>query len=170
MAHDYTIGANTKKRLERLRISAQGISRYYGPAVEISRLSLSLRDDQRQIKITNKSKSPTLSFGYGRSPLDNPRSVCYENRVSQIHFHPVFRFLRVSLALAICAACSPLWAYPAAREAGQALGQFDFRQVVKEAKEKVFPTVVFIKCVRENLEAGQKQAQEVAGSGVIISS
>lgn len=58
---------------------------------------------------------------------------------------------------------------PTAADPGLALGQLDFRQVVKEAKAKVFPTVVFIKCIREDMERGEKRAQEVAGSGVIIS-
>lgn len=49
------------------------------------------------------------------------------------------------------------------------LGAMDFRQVVREAKAKVFPAVVFIKCLRESHESGKKQAQEVSGSGVIIS-
>jgi len=50
-----------------------------------------------------------------------------------------------------------------------ALAQLDFRKVVKDAKEKVFPTVVFIKCVRAGMEGGEKKTQSVAGSGVLIS-
>jgi S1-C subfamily serine protease len=50
-----------------------------------------------------------------------------------------------------------------------ALAQLDFRTVVKAAKEKVFPTVVFIKCVRAGMEEGERKAQSVAGSGVLIS-
>lgn len=49
------------------------------------------------------------------------------------------------------------------------LDQLDFRKVVKSAKEKVFPAVVFIKCVREDMQGGKRQAQEVSGSGVMIS-
>ncbi len=49
------------------------------------------------------------------------------------------------------------------------LANLDFRQVIKQAKDKVFPAVVFIKCIRENYEEGKKASQEVAGSGVIIS-
>lgn len=48
------------------------------------------------------------------------------------------------------------------------LDQLDFRKVVKSAKEKVFPAVVFIKCVREDMQGGKRQAQEVSGSGVMI--
>lgn len=47
--------------------------------------------------------------------------------------------------------------------------QSDFRQIVQEAKSKVFPAVVYIKCVRESNEAGKKESQEVSGSGVLIS-
>jgi serine protease Do len=45
----------------------------------------------------------------------------------------------------------------------------DFREVIQSAKQKVFPAVVFIKCVIDGHELGQKMSQEVAGSGVIIS-
>ncbi len=56
---------------------------------------------------------------------------------------------------------------PAAdREAG--LATLDFRQVVADAKDKVFPAVVFIKCLRESHESGKKMTEEVVGSGVII--
>lgn len=50
-----------------------------------------------------------------------------------------------------------------------AFAQFDFRQIVKEAKARVFPAVVFIKCIREGHEGGKKQTQEVSGSGVLLS-
>jgi serine protease Do len=55
----------------------------------------------------------------------------------------------------------------ATREAG--LATLDFRQVVAAAKDKVFPAVVFIKCLKETLESGKKITEEVVGSGVIIS-
>ena len=45
----------------------------------------------------------------------------------------------------------------------------DFRKVVRSAKDRVFPSVVFIKCVREDMQGGKRQAQEVSGSGVLIS-
>ena len=49
------------------------------------------------------------------------------------------------------------------------LDQLDFRRVVKGAKERVFPAVVFIKCLREDMQGGKRQSQEVSGSGVLIS-
>ena len=49
-----------------------------------------------------------------------------------------------------------------------ALARLDFREVVAEAKDKVFPAVVFIKCIRESHESGKKISEEMAGSGVII--
>jgi len=49
------------------------------------------------------------------------------------------------------------------------LERLDFREVINAAKNKVFPTVVFIKCVRESFEGGKKVSQEVSGSGVLIS-
>lgn len=45
----------------------------------------------------------------------------------------------------------------------------DFRKIVREAKTRVFPAVVFIKVVREDNERGEKRSQEVSGSGVLIS-
>lgn len=47
--------------------------------------------------------------------------------------------------------------------------RMDFRQIVAGSKDKVFPTVVFIRCLRESMEGGRKQTQEVSGSGVLIS-
>lgn len=44
----------------------------------------------------------------------------------------------------------------------------DFRRIVQDAKDKVFPAVVYIKCVRETNDAGKKESQQVSGSGVII--
>lgn len=45
----------------------------------------------------------------------------------------------------------------------------DFRKIVRKAKAKVFPAVVFIKCIRESMESGKKASAEVSGSGAIIS-
>ncbi len=52
---------------------------------------------------------------------------------------------------------------------GSALARLDFREVIQKAKDKVFPAVVFIKCVRESHEQGKKSSQEVSGSGVLVS-
>ncbi len=57
--------------------------------------------------------------------------------------------------------------YGSAAEAD--LARLDFRGVVREAKNKVFPAVVYIKCIRETLEGGKKSSEEVSGSGVVIS-
>ncbi|NLW87849.1 MAG: PDZ domain-containing protein [Planctomycetes bacterium] len=45
----------------------------------------------------------------------------------------------------------------------------DFRDVVQDAKDKVFPSVVFINCLRETLSSGRKVTGKVSGSGVLIS-
>ncbi|MFW6286916.1 MAG: trypsin-like peptidase domain-containing protein [Candidatus Sumerlaeota bacterium] len=45
----------------------------------------------------------------------------------------------------------------------------DFREVVNASKKEVFPSVIFIKCVSESFESGDRQALQTAGSGVIIS-
>jgi len=49
------------------------------------------------------------------------------------------------------------------------LAGLDFRQIVSDAKDKVFPAVVYIKCLKESHESGKKITQEISGSGVIIS-
>ena len=50
-----------------------------------------------------------------------------------------------------------------------AMAALDFRQVIKNAKDKVFPAVVYIRCLQESHESGRKISQEISGSGVIIS-
>jgi serine protease Do len=71
------------------------------------------------------------------------------------------------------AALLALWVAPMGLSAQEdplrGLDQLDFRRVVKGAKEKVFPAVVFIKCLREDMQGGKRQSQEVSGSGVLIS-
>jgi len=51
---------------------------------------------------------------------------------------------------------------------GSRQAQLDFRAIVQDAKDKVFPGVVFIKCIREGYEGGKRTSSETAGSGVII--
>ena len=65
-------------------------------------------------------------------------------------------------------AASPAPATPPAASKAEAMGQLDFRRVVRAAKEKVFPSVIYIKCLRESHETGKKITQEVVGSGVVI--
>ena len=62
----------------------------------------------------------------------------------------------------------PVTTPPVRRDDGD-LARMDFREVVRSAKEKVFPAVVFIKCLRETLDRGKKSTMEVLGSGVLIS-
>lgn len=50
-----------------------------------------------------------------------------------------------------------------------ATGGVDFRTVVKNAKDKVFPAVVYIRCLMETMESGKKITHEISGSGVILS-
>lgn len=45
----------------------------------------------------------------------------------------------------------------------------DFRRIVQEAKERVFPAVVYIRVVSENTESGKRELMESSGSGVIVS-
>jgi serine protease Do len=62
-------------------------------------------------------------------------------------------------------ACEP--AEPQTGSTGREMTR-DFREVVKKATDKVFPAVVFIKCLQESHEAGKKLTQEIVGSGVLI--
>ncbi len=52
-------------------------------------------------------------------------------------------------------------------EAG--MEKLEFREVINSSKARVFPAVVFIKCVSENFDSGKKVTQEASGSGVLIS-
>jgi len=70
---------------------------------------------------------------------------------------------------ALLAAATARAGEKAAADAEGALARLDFRQVITNAKDKVFPAVVYIKCLQETHESGQKISQEVSGSGVIIS-
>lgn len=45
----------------------------------------------------------------------------------------------------------------------------DFRQVIADAKRRVFPSVVFLMPISERYDGGKKEKTQVAGSGVIIS-
>ncbi len=53
----------------------------------------------------------------------------------------------------------------------QAVGDedLDFRKIISNAKQRVFPALIFVKPIVEEFESGEKQQQEVFGSGVIIS-
>ena len=46
----------------------------------------------------------------------------------------------------------------------------DFREVVQRAKDRVFPAVLYIRCLQETFEAGERKSQEISGSGVVITS
>ena len=45
----------------------------------------------------------------------------------------------------------------------------DFREIINRARQKAFPSVVYLYCVIENLERGERLRTTGAGSGVIIS-
>lgn len=67
-------------------------------------------------------------------------------------------------------ACVLIWMIsPIRAEEPSGLEKLDFREVIAKAKDRVFPAVVYIRCVSENYEGGQKANRESSGSGVIIS-
>jgi serine protease Do len=45
----------------------------------------------------------------------------------------------------------------------------DFREIVQRAKARVFPAVVYVRCISENNESGKRESQVSSGSGVIVS-
>ena len=45
----------------------------------------------------------------------------------------------------------------------------DFQNTVTAAKNRVFPAVVYIKVIRDNLKAGKNMADTISGSGVVMS-
>lgn len=55
------------------------------------------------------------------------------------------------------------------RSAALATASPDFREVVRTARARVFPAVVYLKCLRQGMESGRARTEEVGGSGVVIS-
>ncbi len=72
----------------------------------------------------------------------------------------------IRLALIVGLAAAPV-AY--AQESTDLYDGIDFRRIVQEAKSTVFPAVVYVRCMQESHEAGEKISQEISGSGVLIS-
>jgi len=58
---------------------------------------------------------------------------------------------------------------PAGQRVATARAPLDFEQIIETAKRKVYPALVFVKPITETYESGERQRQEVFGSGVIIS-
>ncbi|MFB3891295.1 MAG: trypsin-like peptidase domain-containing protein [Phycisphaerae bacterium] len=78
---------------------------------------------------------------------------------------------RMTLVLLMAAALFPMGCGPQgpAGAASRQMAAGDFRDIIRGAKDKVFPAVIFIKTIRESYESGKKISEEIAGSGVIIS-
>jgi len=57
---------------------------------------------------------------------------------------------------------------PISEMADSGTNSLDFRAIINRAKARVFPAVVYIKCVREVFEMGQRNIMEVSGSGFIV--
>lgn len=86
------------------------------------------------------------------------------------HTRDIRPWLR-TVTLLICCSCAALAsaAQDSTSPSRDALASLDFREVIRTAKAKVFPAVVYIKVVVENLEGGEKKTHEASGSGVVIS-
>ena len=77
--------------------------------------------------------------------------------------------LVITMLLAAATAARAAAAAATGSDGEGAMAALDFRQVIKGAKDKVFPAVVYIRVLQESHESGRKISQEVSGSGVIIS-
>lgn len=73
-------------------------------------------------------------------------------------------FLRVAFCLALVSGFA--FAGEAAPEGPRS--PLDFRAVIRHAKAKVFPAVVYIRCIRETREGGKLETEVVGGSGVLV--
>src|SRR5205814_3941739 len=86
---------------------------------------------------------------------------------------------RMILALPVCLLLLLLQIFPARAASPRQAAQAEksavesavettngFREIIKRAKDKVFPAVVFIRCMSENMEEGKKTTQSSSGSGV----
>ena len=79
-----------------------------------------------------------------------------------------FAALLFTIATAALAPTPALHAADTA-QAAQVAAPGDFREIVNQARQKAFPSVVYLNCVIENFERGERLRATVAGSGVIIS-
>ena len=52
--------------------------------------------------------------------------------------------------------------------AGCRTTRMDFREVIRRTGEEVFPSLVYVRVVRENLSGAKNEKQVVSGSGVVI--
>jgi serine protease Do len=101
-----------------------------------------------------------MSSGWGLKPAAMPNQ---QGRTRHM-LRPMT--LVTALGCLLSFSCAP---QAAVGPPGGGLETLDFRQVVSQAKDKVFPAVVFILCLKETHESGEKITQEMAGSGVIVS-
>ena len=79
------------------------------------------------------------------------------------------RLSAVAMIVLLCIGTGCIKPGAADDDGAGALATLDFRKVVKEAKDQVFPAVVFVRVLQESHESGKKITQELSGSGVIIS-
>lgn len=75
-------------------------------------------------------------------------------------------FRRVAMGVVLC---SLGFVADSAWGEDSALSRFDFQQVVQQSKDRVFPSLVFIRVLSETHDSGKKMTQEASGSGVLIS-
>ena len=79
------------------------------------------------------------------------------------------KHLAIFLAIGLAVVWSGCTEEPAKIDLASRLDKLDFRKIVQNAKDKVFPAVVFVKVLKESHETGKKVTEEMSGSGVIIS-
>ena len=72
-------------------------------------------------------------------------------------------FLALLTAAGIAAGCRSAGEFPAA-----GLFDSDFQKIVRAASARMFPAVVYVRVVRDDLASGKNSANVVSGSGVLI--
>lgn len=78
---------------------------------------------------------------------------------------------RLTLATVVALATQGLVPPTHARAQSQPLAESgDFRRIITDAKEKVFPALIYVAPIAEEFSQGKREQQEQGGSGVIISS
>jgi serine protease Do len=75
----------------------------------------------------------------------------------------------VLLAASLGAAAVLVLRAPSAPAGSEERRPLDFPAVIETAKERVFPALVFLRPVQEDLSLGEKRRVEVFGSGVVVS-
>jgi serine protease Do len=79
-----------------------------------------------------------------------------------------FACVSSGLSILLFAALLPFVTDARAEDPDTAAPPLDFREIIHQAKSRVFPAVLFVRCISESHEGGKRETQQVSGSGVLI--